>query len=111
MRVIFMGSQKLTLKMSRMRGLFVALALLAAAPSSAQPAATAPRTLTFFVGSDSHFGFDGMEDANRAMVEQMNALPGTPYPDSIGGRVEAHIDGVDGARASAREQAHGQNDE
>jgi hypothetical protein len=69
------------------RILLLALAALAAAPAARQPDTPRP-TLTFFVGSDSHFGYTGMEDANRAMVEQMNALPGTPYPEAIGGRVE-----------------------
>jgi hypothetical protein len=68
------------------RILLLALALVAA-PAGRQPAA--PPTLTFFVGSDSHFGYTGMEDANLAMIAHMNALPGTAYPESIGGRVEA----------------------
>jgi len=46
------------------------------------------RTFTFFVGSDSHFGAEGMVEANRALIEHMNALPGTEYPSQIGGRVE-----------------------
>src|SRR5262245_28622017 len=72
-----------------MRIPLLALAALAAAPAPQQSgAAGAAPSITFFVGSDSHFGYVGMEDANRAMVEQMNALPGTPYPESIGGRVE-----------------------
>jgi hypothetical protein len=67
----------------------LALAALAAAPSPRQvDVAGGPPAITFFVGSDSHFGYPGVEDANRAMVEQMNALPGTAYPESIGGRVE-----------------------
>jgi cytolysin (calcineurin-like family phosphatase) len=47
-----------------------------------------PRPLTFFVASDSHFGADGMREANRTLVEQMNALPGTEYPPEVGGRVD-----------------------
>jgi hypothetical protein len=62
------------------------LALLAAA--RVRPAAP-PATLTFLVASDSHFGAQGMDELNRTVVEQMNALPGTPYPPEIGGRVEA----------------------
>jgi cytolysin (calcineurin-like family phosphatase) len=45
-------------------------------------------TITFFVAGDSHFGAPGMEALNRAIVEQMNALPGTEYPPAIGGQVE-----------------------
>jgi predicted phosphodiesterase len=59
------------------------LALLAAA--LATPAT--PREVTFFVASDTHFGYRGMEEANRRIVEQMNALPGRDYPAAIGGRV------------------------
>ena len=47
-----------------------------------------PPTITFFVGSDSHFGYEGMSELNRVVVEQMNALPGTPYPPEVGGVVE-----------------------
>jgi hypothetical protein len=43
--------------------------------------------VTFFVMGDSHFGFPGMEAANRRIVEQMNALPGAPYPAALGGTV------------------------
>ena len=68
------------------RILLLALAALAAAPAARQRD-TPPPTITFFVGSDSHFGAPGVDEANRAMVEQMNALPGTPYPESIGGTV------------------------
>src|SRR5262245_58889664 len=73
--------------MPGLRILFLALAALAAAPAARQPSADGPSTITFFVGSDSHFGADGMEDANLAMIAHMNGLPGTPYPESIGGRV------------------------
>lgn len=45
------------------------------------------RDLTFFVAADTHFGVDGIEELNRAQIEAMNALPGTPYPGTIGGRV------------------------
>ncbi len=72
-----------------MRIPLLALAALAAAPSPQQSdVGGVASAITFFVGSDSHFGYVGMEDANRAMVEQMNALPGTAYPEAIGGRVE-----------------------
>lgn len=51
------------------------------------PAADPP-SVTFFVASDSHFGARRMEELNRVMVEQMNALPGTEYPPLLGGRVD-----------------------
>jgi len=44
-------------------------------------------TVTFFVGGDSHLGARGMEPLNRSIVEQMNALPGTDYPATMGGQV------------------------
>lgn len=55
--------------------------------AGAEPAA--PPTITFFVCSDSHFGYEGMSELNRVVVEQMNALPGTPYPLEVGGTVDA----------------------
>lgn len=68
-------------------GRCLALACLLA-PLAASAAAAEPPTVTFFVASDSHFGARGMSELNRALVEQMNALPGTAYPASIGGTVE-----------------------
>ena len=73
-----------------MRGSRTACALSVAglllAVASARPAE--PPTVTFFVASDSHFGAAGMSEANRSVVDQMNALPGTEYPPEVGGRVE-----------------------
>jgi hypothetical protein len=43
--------------------------------------------VTFFVASDSHFGAVGMEPLNREVVRQLNALPGTAYPATIGNTV------------------------
>jgi hypothetical protein len=63
--------------------LWVGLAL----PLAAHPRPAEPPTLTFFVASDSHFGAKGMDEQNRALVEQMNELPGTEYPPEIGGSV------------------------
>ena len=60
---------------------------LAAAPSLRSAPRESP-TITFFVASDSHFGARGMVETNRALVLQMNELPGTHYPPEIGGRVE-----------------------
>jgi hypothetical protein len=63
-------------------------ASLAALATAATPSG-APPTVTFFVASDSHFGAAGMDEMNRTLVEQMNAMPGTEYPPAIGGRVAA----------------------
>lgn len=74
-----------------MRSAFlVAAAVLCQTPAlaPAQGPDAPPPTVTFFVASDSHFGARGMEDVNRLVVEQMNALPGTEYPAEIGGLVE-----------------------
>jgi predicted phosphodiesterase len=44
--------------------------------------------VTFFIAADTHFGWRGIERRNRRMVEVMNALPDSPWPKSIGGRVD-----------------------
>jgi len=66
-----------------------ALAALALSACVAPHASAADQpTITFFVAGDSHFGARDMGDANRSIVEQMNALPGTDYPPELGGQVE-----------------------
>ncbi len=45
-------------------------------------------SLTFFGWSDQHVQTDGDGSHLIPAIEAMNALPGTPYPESIGGRVE-----------------------
>jgi cytolysin (calcineurin-like family phosphatase) len=57
------------------------------APASA-PAARAPVGVTFFVAADTHYGFEDVRDDNRRMIEEMNSLPGTPYPPELGGHVD-----------------------
>jgi Calcineurin-like phosphoesterase len=47
-----------------------------------------PPTLTFIVASDSHFGYEGMSEMNRVVVDQINAMPGVPYPPELGGSVD-----------------------
>ena len=45
-----------------------------------------PGHLTFFVVSDTHYGLDWRVDAAvQALIDQMNFLPGTPLPESLGG--------------------------
>ncbi|MBL7043260.1 MAG: hypothetical protein ISR77_31790 [Pirellulaceae bacterium] len=44
-------------------------------------------TLTFFGWSDQHVQTDGDAKHLLPAIDAMNALPGTPYPDSIGGKV------------------------
>ena len=67
---------------SALSALVAAVAALAAAPSP-------PSAVTFFVASDTHFGAPGMSEVNRVLINDMNALPGTAYPEEIGGRVES----------------------
>jgi len=66
-------------------GITASLALLGSGASLARSAERP--TLTFFVASDSHFGVAGIGERNRALIEQMNALPGTGYPLAMGGNV------------------------
>jgi hypothetical protein len=44
-------------------------------------------TLTFFGWSDQHVRTDGDAKHLVPAIDAMNALPGTPYPESIGGKV------------------------
>lgn len=72
--------------------------------------------LTFYVWADTHYGYQqqmGDDDLRGRIIAQMNALPGWPYPETIGGVVdEAEFvvllgDVVDGARgAGERELAY-----
>ena len=41
--------------------------------------------VTFFVGSDCHYGRENNAAINRRVIDEMNALPGTPLPASMGG--------------------------
>lgn len=42
--------------------------------------------ITFFGTTDTHYS-DGPPAGARVRIDAMNALPGTPYPDSVGGAV------------------------
>ena len=45
--------------------------------------------ITFFVGSDLHFeNNDSIPSINQAVADDMSAIPGTPYPDSLLGKVD-----------------------
>lgn len=48
---------------------------------------------TFVVASDTHFGFGGIEEVNDRIIDRIGALPGKPWPSSIGGSVDP-IDAV-----------------
>jgi len=43
--------------------------------------------LTFFGWSDQHVKTDGSTQHLHPFIDAMNAMPGTPYPESIGGEV------------------------
>src|SRR4030042_4201915 len=45
--------------------------------------------VTFFLVSDTHYGVSPtVADANQRTIKAMNTLPGTLFPDRIGGRVQ-----------------------
>jgi len=47
------------------------------------------RPVTFFLVSDTHYGVSPtVADANRRTIKAMNTLPGTLFPDQLGGRVQ-----------------------
>jgi hypothetical protein len=43
--------------------------------------------ITFFVGSDCHYGLGNNAELNRAVIDRMNWLPGTKLPPQAGGGV------------------------
>ncbi len=52
--------------------------------------ATSERLLTFFVWSDTHFGYEQRppeDDLRGRIIDQMNSLPGREYPLAVGGTV------------------------
>ena len=66
----------------------VALVQSASMGEAPKAAASQPTDLTFFVVSDLHYGTSvGGDEAIPKLVDLMNALPGTEYPDKIGGKV------------------------
>lgn len=75
------------LKAIAMIGLLLAI-MCGCAALRAGEAPGRPGDVTFLVSGDSHFGAAGMEELNRRIVQQMNALPGTPWPANIGGKVD-----------------------
>lgn len=74
------------------RALLAAAVAVACLPACSTPsseaAPAAARAITFFVASDTHFGVPGIEEGNRRLIEELNGLPGVPYPPAIGGHVE-----------------------
>ncbi len=76
-------------------GLLVLPSALGAEPALARPdrslgpRAQATNVLTFFVASDLHYGWpiNGSNVLQRKFIEAMNATPGIPYPESVGGSV------------------------
>ena len=64
--------------------LVLSAGLLPVPTISAEPAIT---ELTFFGWSDQHVKTDGSGDHLLPAIDAMNALPGTSFPESIGGKV------------------------
>jgi hypothetical protein len=62
----------------------------ARAPASA-PVAPEPSGFTFFVAADVHYGFEDVRESNRRMIDEMNHLPGYPYPIELGGHVQRPV--------------------
>lgn len=44
--------------------------------------------VTFYITADTHLGHEGIREANLRQVDALNALPGTPWPDSRDGTVD-----------------------
>jgi hypothetical protein len=74
-------------KAARWAAAALAVFLLFARAVVVAQAPPAPREITFFVASDTHFGVPGIEEGNRRLIEELNALPGRAYPPALGGRV------------------------
>ena len=65
--------------------LYATVLFLATAPwASAEPPA-----LTFFGWSDQHVQTNGDAEHLLPAIDAMNRLPETPYPESVGGKVES----------------------
>lgn len=75
------------MQLRRFAPVFLAAAVLCLVGSARQDDAP-PAGLTFFGWSDQHVLPDGDYTHCSSSVEAMKALPGTPFPDSIGGTVE-----------------------
>jgi predicted phosphodiesterase len=84
---IYNSSHRVVLALSLLC-LLLALAQTTAGPAAA-PATSGQRDLTFIVVSDTHYGLGGAEGdrVRTELVDEMNGLPGTSYPISLGGKV------------------------
>ncbi len=49
--------------------------------------APVPNDVTFFVGSDGHYGVGASDELNQQVIDMMNSLAGTPLPDDVGAGV------------------------
>ncbi len=92
------------------------VALLALSGSGLAHPVPETGSVTFLVTSDTHFGAEGLAALNDVVIDQMNALPGRPWPEPIRGRVNTPRgvivtgDLTDGGRAvefAAFEKAYG----
>jgi hypothetical protein len=46
-----------------------------------------PDDVTFFVSSDTHYGFGNNAEINRKVIDEMNWLPGAQMPEKAGGGI------------------------
>lgn len=70
-------------------GMFASAAVLWSMAAAIGPLAAEQVGLTFFGWSDQHVQTDGNADHLLPAIDAMNSLPGTPYPERIGGTVDA----------------------
>ena len=73
-------------RMTELREAWLAL-VLALMPGFAGYSSAEEAGLTFFGWSDQHVQTDGGGDHLTAAIDAMNNLPGTPFPEAIGGQV------------------------
>jgi cytolysin (calcineurin-like family phosphatase) len=68
----------------------VALTSCSAEHSIFNQKASAQKDITFFIITDTHYGVgeDEGTPSNRTTIDLMNSLPGTKYPETIGGIVD-----------------------
>lgn len=82
----------MTLPLGRRFGLLLGLSAALIGCACVEPVRAGNGSLTFFVTGDTHYGLElwaNNEPYNKATIDAMNALPGTAFPASLGGVVDA----------------------
>ena len=80
-------ARRLSSLLSSAAALFVALTVGSHIKAAEAPRPSATNDLTFFGWSDQHVQPGGEGTHLHAAIDAMNALPGTPYPERLGGTV------------------------